>query len=103
MERMVENLDLIVMVIGAFIGSMKASIEFDKDKTCVPRAVDIILGVFCGVMLARHFHNEGSVALSGLLALVGGVSGAVVVEVFMQMLPNIAKKAIKNVVEKSLK
>ena len=103
MERMVENLDLIVMVIGAFIGSMKASIEFDKDKTCVPRAVDIILGVFCGVMLARHFHNEGSVALSGLLALVGGVSGAVVVEVFMQMLPSIAKKAIKNVVEKSLK
>ena len=103
MERMVENLDLIVMVIGAFIGSMKASIEFDKDKTCVPRAVDIILGVFCGVMLARHFHNEGSVALSGFLALVGGVSGAVVVEVFMQMLPNIAKKAIKNVVEKSLK
>ena len=103
MERMVENLDLIVMVIGAFIGSMKASIEFDKDKTCVPRAVDIILGVFCGVMLARHFHNEGSVALSGLLALVGGVSGAVVVEVFMQMLPNIAKKAIKNVVEKSIK
>ena len=103
MERMVENLDLIVMVIGAFIGSMKASIEFDKNKTCVPRAVDIILGVFCGVMLARHFHNEGSVALSGLLALVGGVSGAVVVEVFMQMLPSIAKKAIKNVVEKSLK
>ena len=103
MERMVENLDLIVMVIGAFIGSMKASIEFDKDKTCVPRAVDIILGVFCGVMLARHFHNEGSVALSGLLALVGGVSGAVVVEVFMQMLPSIAKKAIKNVVEKNLK
>ena len=103
MERMVENLDLIVMVIGAFIGSMKASIEFDKDKTCVPRAVDIILGVFCGVMLARHFHNEGSVALSGLLALVGGVSGAVVVEVFMQMLPSIAKKAIKNVVEKNIK
>ena len=103
MERMVENLDLIVMVIGAFIGSMKASIEFDKDKTCVPRAVDIILGVFCGVMLARHFHNEGSVALSGLLALVGGVSGAVVVEVFMQMLPSIAKKAIKNVVDKSIK
>ena len=103
MESMVENFDLIVMVIGAFIGSMKASIEFDKDKTCVPRAVDIILGVFCGVMLARHFHNEGSVALSGLLALVGGVSGAVVVEVFMQMLPSIAKKAIKNVVDKSIK
>lgn len=103
METIYEHVDLIIIIFGALIGSFKASVEFDKDKTCVPRAVDIILGVFCGVMLARHFHNEGSVALSGLLALVGGVSGAVVVEVFMQMLPNIAKKAIKNVVEKNLK
>ena len=65
--------------------------------------ISLILGVFCGVMLARHFHNAGSTALGGLLALVGGVSGAVVVEVFMQMLPSIAKKAIKNVVEKNIK
>ena len=103
MENLHTNLDLVVMFVGALIGSAKASIEFDKGKTCVPRAVDIILGVFCGVMLARHFHNEGSVALSGLLALVGGVSGAVIVEVFMQMLPSIAKKAIKNIVDKSIK
>ena len=103
MENLHTNLDLAVMFIGAFIGSMKASVEFDKDKRCVARAIDIFLGVFCGVMLARHFHNEGSVALSGLLALVGGVSGAVIVEVFMQMLPSIAKKAIKNVVDKSIK
>lgn len=97
------NIDLVVTFLGALIGSAKASVEFDKDKSCVPRAVDIVLGVFCGVMLARHFHNAESTALSGLLALVGGVSGAVVVEVFMQMLPSIAKKAIKNVVDKSIK
>lgn len=103
MESMVENFDLIVMVIGAFIGSMKASIEFDKDKTCFYRGLDVALGVFCGGLLAHHFHNEYSTALSGLLALIGGVSGAVVVEVFMQMLPSIAKKAIKNVVDKSIK
>lgn len=103
MENLHTNLDLVVMFLGALIGSAKASVEFDKDKSCIPRAVDIILGIFCGVMLAHHFKNDGSVALSGLLALVGGVSGAVVVEVFMQMLPNIAKKAIKNVVWKSIK
>lgn len=102
MENLHVNLDLVVMSVGALIGSAKASIEFDKDKTWVSRAVDIILGVFFGVMLARHFHNVGSTALGGLLALVGGVSGAVVVEVFMQMLPSIAKEAIKNVVGKNL-
>ena len=103
MEAVYEHVDLIIIVLGALIGSFKASVEFDKDKRCVARAIDIFLGVFCGVMLARHFHNAGSTALSGLLALVGGVSGAVVVEVFMQMLPSIAKKAIKNVVEKNIK
>lgn len=103
MEFIHANLDLFVMFFGAFVGSLKASVEFDKDKSCMPRAIDIALGVFCGVMLARHFHNAQSIALSGLLALVGGVSGAVVVEVFMQMLPSIAKKAIKNVVDKSIK
>lgn len=103
MEAIYEHVDLIIIVLGALIGSFKASVEFDKDKRCVARTIDIFLGVFCGVMLARHFHNAGSTALSGLLALVGGVSGAVVVEVFMQMLPSIAKKAIKNVVDKSIK
>lgn len=103
MEYINANLDLLVMFLGAFVGAIKASAEFDKDKTCVPRTIDIALGVFIGVMLARHFHNSQSISLSGLLALVGGVSGAVVVEVFMQMLPSIAKKAIKNVVDKSIK
>lgn len=103
MEIIYEHVDLIIIVSGALVGSIKASVEFDKDKHCVARAIDIFLGVFCGVMLARHFHNVGSTALGGLLALVGGVSGAVVVEVFMQMLPSIAKEAIKNVVGKNLK
>ena len=103
METIYEHVDLTIIILGALIGSIKASVEFDKDKRCVARAIDMFLGVFCGVMLARHFHNAGSTALGGLLALVGGVSGAVVVEVFMQMLPSIAKKAIKNVVEKNIK
>lgn len=103
MEIIYEHVDLIIIVSGALIGSIKASVECDKDKRGVARAIDIFLGVFCGVMLARHFHNAGSAALGGLLALVGGVSGAVVIEVFVQMLPSIAKKAIKNVVEKSVK
>ena len=102
METIYEHVDLII-VLGALLGSFKASVEFDKDKRYVARAIDIFLGVFCGVMIARHFHNAGSTALSGLLALVGGVSGAMVIEVFMQMLPSIARKAIKNVVEKSIK
>lgn len=98
-----ENIDVIVCAAGAVMGSIKASLEFDRNKHWVPRLLDIALGVFCGVTLAWHFFNPAAPMLGGMLALVGGVSGAVVIEVFMQMLPNIAKKAIKNIVDKHIK
>lgn len=85
-----------VVFLGALLGSAKASTEFDRDKSCLPRSIDLLLGVFCGVVLAHHFGNGQSLALSGVLALLGGVSGAMVIEVFMQMLPSITKKAIKS-------
>lgn len=88
-------LHLVVIFFGALLGSVKASTEFDRDKHCFPRSIDLLLGVFCGVALAYHFANEQSLALSGVLALLGGVSGAMVIEVFMQMLPSIVKKTIK--------
>lgn len=100
MVFLIENLDYTVMFLGAFVGSMKASVEFYKGKGCVGRTLDVIIGIFCGVMLAHHFRNENAIALSGVLALVGGVSGATVIEVFMQMIPNIAKNFIKKWVAK---
>lgn len=87
---------LSVVFLGALLGSAKAITEFDRDKSCLPRSIDLLLGIFCGVALAHHFGNGQSLALSGVLALLGGVSGAMVIEVFMQMLPNIVKKAIQS-------
>lgn len=97
------NLDVLAIVIGAVLGSAKANTEFSKDKTCFPRLIDLFVGVFCGIALALHFANEQSAALSGGLALLGGVSGAMVIDVFMQMLPSIVKKYIKDTVDKKLK
>lgn len=100
MENLQIDLNLVVIFAGALLGSAKASTEFDKDKACVPRSIDLLLGIFCGVSFAQHFANQQSIALSGLLSLLGGVSGAMVIEVFMQMLPSIAKKTIKSWSEK---
>lgn len=97
------NYDLIAIVIGALLGSAKANTEFSRDKTCTARVLDLALGIFCGVTLALHFANNQSATLSGGLALLGGVSGGVVVDVFTQMVPSIARKAIKNIVDKNLK
>lgn len=85
-----------VVFFGALLGSAKASMEFNRGKPCLQRSIDLLLGVFCGVILAHHFGNGQSLALRGMLSLLGGVSGAIIIEVFMQMLPNIAKKVIKS-------
>jgi len=90
-----QHVDVLVIFVGSFLGSVKASVEFDSDKKCLPRLLDIILGVFCGTALTFHFGNELSVWLSGLMALVAGASGAVVIEVALQMLPSMVKTAIK--------
>lgn len=99
MVNLSEHVSLIVVFIGAFLGSVKASVEFDKDKKFFARMVDVFLGVFCGMAIAYHFQNQGSVALSGLLALVGGAGGAMVLEVIMQMIPGITKRFVKNWVD----
>lgn len=97
------NYDFLIIIVGAILGSAKANSEFSKEKTCGARVLDLALGVFCGVGLAFHFANSQSATLSGGLALLGGVSGAVVIDVFMQMLPSIVKKYIKDTVDKKLK
>lgn len=97
------NYDFLAIAIGALLGSAKANTEFSRGKSLGGRLLDLALGVFCGVALALHFANDQSATLSGGLALLGGVSGGVVVDVFMQMIPSIARKAIKNIVDKNLK
>lgn len=100
MGNLLQDLDFVlylsVVFLGALLGSTKSCMEFGRGKNCLTRSIDLLLGVFCGVALAYHFGNEQSLALSGVLALLGGVSGAVVIEVFMQMLPSITKKAIRS-------
>lgn len=89
------DVNLYVMVGGALLGAIKSATEFGKHKGLLLIVVDVAIGTFCGVSLAKHFHNTGSLPLSALLSIVGGSCGAVVIEVLMQMVPNMAKTFIK--------
>lgn len=84
----------------AVLGAVKASIEFDANKPFIIKLLDMGIGVACGLAVVHHFANSLSIGLSCLAALIGGASGAMCLEVFMQMLPNIARTAIKNIVNK---
>ena len=103
MENILEHVDIVFVVAGALFGSLKASAELDRDKAPFVRWIDILLGFFCGTTVAFHFNNPGAPFLSGLIAMVGGVSGATAVEVILQMVPGIVNKVISKVVDSKLK
>ena len=102
MNEISQHLDIFVVVVGAALGSFKASQEFDKDKPFYTRSIDVAIGIFVGLSMAFHFGAQFSLWLSGLLAVVGGASGAMVLEVLMQMLPSITRKIVKDWVNKKL-
>ena len=99
----VAYIDDVVIILGATLGSIKASVEFDRGKAIWPRLIDILLGVFVGIAVAAHFGASFNTWLSGLLAVVGGASGAVVLEVIMQLLPSVTRKLIKDLVSNKMK
>lgn len=89
------NVDNAVIFLCALIGSFKASFEFDKDKNCFTRGIDVMIGLIAGVSVVYHFASQLSLALSALVALVGGASGAMVLDVIMTMLPSLTKFSVK--------
>ena len=103
MNELLKNIDVIFVIVGAGLGSFKASVEFDKAKPICNRSVDLALGLFIGLAVAFHFGATFSLWLNGLLAIVGGASGAMVIEVVMQMIPSVTKKVVKNWIDNKLK
>ena len=103
MNELSQYVDVLVIAIGSLLGSVKASVEFDKDKPICSRMIDVALGVYIGVSVAFHFGASFSLWLNGLLSVVGGASGAMVLEVIMQMIPSVTRKFIKNWVNSKLK
>lgn len=103
MDELLKNIDVIFVVVGAGLGSFKASVELDKTKPICTRSVDLALGLFIGIAVAFHFGAMFSLWLNGLLAVVGGASGAMVIEVVMQMIPSVTKKVVKNWIDNKLK
>jgi hypothetical protein len=102
-NELTNYIDDIVILVGAVLGSFKASVEFDREKALCPRSLDVALGVFIGVAVASHFGSSFNRWLSGLLSVVGGASGAVVLEVIMQMLPSMTRKVVKDWLNKKMK
>lgn len=85
----------IIIVIGSLIGSIKANFSNKDEQSKAGRAVNIILGVFCGIALAKHYSNDLTVWFSGLLALTGAMLSVTVLETIYLIAPTITRLIIK--------
>ena len=86
----------LVIIIGSLLGSIKTSLVINSEASVCDKWLDICLGLFCGVMAGHHFSNELNVYVSGLIALLGGIGGAIIIEVIIELLLKATKQVITN-------
>lgn len=90
------ELNPLIIIIGSFLGSIKTSSIINNEGSYKDKLLDICLGMFCGVMAGHNFSNELNGYLTGLIALLGGISGAIIIEVVIELLPKATKQIITN-------
>lgn len=78
--------ELVIMLV-AFVGAMKTTIDYDANKPFCTKCVDTLVGLIVGVALSMHILNDDNFWLSVIVALIGGVMGALVVDVLKALVP----------------
>lgn len=102
-DYLCERFDLhhLIIVLGALLGSIKTSQTINQNRHLCEKWLDIMLGLFCGVMVGHYFTQGINLYITGLLALIGGVAGAIVIEVLIELLPKLSRSYIINFFKKS--
>ena len=88
------NYEIYLIVICSLLGSTKAIVELDRQKSFCYKTLDITLGLIAGVLIAFHYSDNLSIWFRLGLAIIGGATGALLIETLLQMLPQILSKVI---------
>lgn len=88
-----------LVVIGAFLGSIKACLFMDAKDKFYAKVVNVMIGMYCGITIGHHFSTELNYYLTGLIAFVAGASGTIAIEVFLNILPN----SLSSLIERKMK
>lgn len=102
MELALNNITLIIIVIGSIIGSVKTVLYLNEPKSICVKVMDVVLGIFCGIAIAEHFATNLNMWLSGLVALVAGSVGAIALNSIIELFPKVFKDILKKYVSKVL-
>lgn len=89
------NLNLIVIIIGSMLGSVKANFNDKEDKPRYIKCFNVILGFFCGVSVAFHYQAELATWLVGLSALGSSMISITALDTIYTLAPALTKFLIK--------
>lgn len=99
MELIHNNLNIIVTTIGAIIGSIKFSFATKNDKPLSTTIINIILGVFAGIMITLHLNSGYStlfnIGLLGVTSLVTSALSVATLDTIIEVFPSIVRSLIK--------
>lgn len=84
----------IIIFLGALGGSVKASIEDKDDKPCT-RLINVLIGLFCGTMVADHYSDQVSPFIAGIISLTVASVSVVVLESLLNLAPRAFPKLIE--------
>lgn len=89
------NLNLVVIIIGSILGSMKANFNDKEDKPRYVKCFNVVLGMFCGISVASHYQTELATWLVGLSALGSSMISVTALDTIHTLAPALTKFIIK--------
>lgn len=88
------SLDLVVISVGSFLGSVKANFNDKEKKSGSIRFINILMGLFCGISVGLHFETELAIYLVGLLSLVSSMLAVSILDTLYSIAPMITKTIV---------
>lgn len=97
MQENVIDLTAVIALVGSLFGAIKANFNDsdDKHKPKYVKLFNILLGVFCGVMLSLNYANQLTLWLVGLVGLTSSMISLVVLDSLYTLAPMIVDKLVR--------
>lgn len=96
MEITQDAVEFSVLVLGALLGAFKGVMAYGKNKSLCGKCIDAAVGAYVGIILAKHYASEWNLWYAGVLSLIAGASGAMIVDVFLRLIPSLVKDLAKS-------
>lgn len=85
----------IIIITGSILGSIKANFNDKETKLSCNRVINIILGMFCGVLVSFHFENNNLPWLSGIVSITVSMLSVAILDTLYIATPTITKLLIR--------